>query len=182
VFESYRANLEELFHSRCEVMRHGTILKDTTSIVFNKPEVIPEVRPDPLPSHNDIQSMIKYALERQAKSTDQLLPRLIEERDGKKLETTSTGRWHFNAKPLCLADEPLSQLNHHRGFGSYFWDATANCGQHVQAWVHTHTMPNFAMPNPGSTLYSPGHNGWAYTNPNSDCQAPYVGIRWLRVI
>jgi hypothetical protein len=54
VFEAYRANLEELFLSRCEVMRHGTILKDTTPIVFHKLEVIPEVRPNPLPSHNDI--------------------------------------------------------------------------------------------------------------------------------
>jgi hypothetical protein len=42
-FKAYHANLEELFLSRCEVMRHGTVLKDTTSIVFNKPEVIPEV-------------------------------------------------------------------------------------------------------------------------------------------
>jgi hypothetical protein len=33
---------EELFLSRCEVMRQGTVLKDTTPIIFNKPEVIPE--------------------------------------------------------------------------------------------------------------------------------------------
>jgi hypothetical protein len=51
-FEAYRANLEELF------------LSDTTSIVFHKPEVIPEVRPDPSPSHNDIQSMINFVLQR----------------------------------------------------------------------------------------------------------------------
>jgi hypothetical protein len=42
-FEAYRASLEELFLSCCEVMRNGTVLKDTTSIVLNKPEVIPEV-------------------------------------------------------------------------------------------------------------------------------------------
>jgi hypothetical protein len=84
VFEAYHANLEELFLSCCEVTRHGAILKDTTPIVFNKPEVILEVRPDPSPSHNDIQSMINSALERQAKSTDELLRRLIEERDGEK--------------------------------------------------------------------------------------------------
>jgi hypothetical protein len=42
-FEAFHANLEELFLSCCEVMRHGTVLKDTTLIVFNKPEVIPEV-------------------------------------------------------------------------------------------------------------------------------------------
>jgi hypothetical protein len=63
-FKAYCANLEDLSLSRCEVMRHGTILKNTTPIVFNKPEVIPEVWPDPSPSRNDIQSMINSALER----------------------------------------------------------------------------------------------------------------------
>jgi hypothetical protein len=37
------------------------------------------------PSRNDIQSMINSALERQAKSTDELLRRLLEEWDGKIL-------------------------------------------------------------------------------------------------
>jgi hypothetical protein len=88
VFEMYRNNLEELFLSCCEVTRHRTVLKDTTLIVFNKPEVIPEVRPNPSSSRNDIQFMINSTLERQAKSTDELLRRLIEERDGKKLDAT----------------------------------------------------------------------------------------------
>jgi hypothetical protein len=76
---------KELFLSRCEVMRQGAVLRDTTPIVFNKPEVTPEVRSDPSPSCNDIQSMINFVLERQVKSTDELLRRLIEERDGKNL-------------------------------------------------------------------------------------------------
>jgi hypothetical protein len=58
-------------------------------IVFNKHDVIPEVWPDPSSSDNDIQAMINSALERQAKSNDELLYRLIEERDGKKFESTS---------------------------------------------------------------------------------------------
>jgi hypothetical protein len=58
-------------------------------IVFTKPEVIPEVRPNPSPSLNDVKNMINSALERQAKSTDKLLRRLIEERDGKKHDATS---------------------------------------------------------------------------------------------
>jgi hypothetical protein len=41
--EAYHANFEELFLLRCEVMRHGSLLRDTTPIVFNKPEVTPEV-------------------------------------------------------------------------------------------------------------------------------------------
>jgi hypothetical protein len=79
VFKTYHANLEELFLSRYEVMRHETVLKDTTPIVFNKPKVWL----DPSPSRNDIQAMVNYALERQAKSIDELLRRLIEEWDGK---------------------------------------------------------------------------------------------------
>jgi hypothetical protein len=88
-FEAYCANLEALLLSRCEATRHGTVFKDTTLIIFNKSEVIPKVWPDSSPSHNDIQSMINSVLERQAKSTDELLRRLIEERDGKKLDATS---------------------------------------------------------------------------------------------
>jgi hypothetical protein len=42
-FETYRANLEELFLSCCEVTRQGIVLKDTTPIIFTKPKVMPEV-------------------------------------------------------------------------------------------------------------------------------------------
>jgi hypothetical protein len=84
-FKAYRTNLEDLFLLHCKVMLHGSVLKDTTPILFNKPEVIPKVRSDPSPSHNDIQFMIDSTLERQAKSIDELLRRLIEERYGKNL-------------------------------------------------------------------------------------------------
>jgi hypothetical protein len=84
-FDAYRTNLEEIFLSCCKVTRHGTVLKDTTSIIFNKSEVIPAVRPNPSLSYNDVQVMINSALERQAKSTDEVLHRLIEEWDGKNL-------------------------------------------------------------------------------------------------
>jgi hypothetical protein len=87
-FEAYIVDLRELFISHCRMARQGIVLQDTTSIVFHKPEVILEVRPDPSPSHNDIHVMIDYALERQAKSTDELLRRLIEERGGKKPDAT----------------------------------------------------------------------------------------------
>jgi hypothetical protein len=79
-FEAYHADFEELFLSCGEVMWQGAVLRDTTPIVFNKPEVTPEVRPDPSPSRNDIQSMINSVLERQTKSADELLCWSIEER------------------------------------------------------------------------------------------------------
>jgi hypothetical protein len=84
-FKAYLTDLKELFLSRCKGTRQGTILQDTTSIIFNKPEVTLEVQPDPSPSRSDIQVMINFALERQAKNTDELLRRLIEERDGKNM-------------------------------------------------------------------------------------------------
>jgi hypothetical protein len=63
-FEAYLTNLEELFLSHCKVTRQGTILKDTTSIIFTKLEVIPEVRPNQSPSLNDVQNIINSTLER----------------------------------------------------------------------------------------------------------------------
>jgi hypothetical protein len=83
-FEAYRVDLEGLFLSRCEVMRQGTVLRDTTSIIFRKAEVTPKVRSDPSPSHINVQCMINFALDRQAKSIDELLHKLIEGWDGKK--------------------------------------------------------------------------------------------------
>jgi hypothetical protein len=53
-FKAYLTDIEELFLSRCEVARQGIVLRDTTLIVFNKPEVTPKVRPNSSPSHNDI--------------------------------------------------------------------------------------------------------------------------------
>jgi hypothetical protein len=84
-FKAYLADLEGLFHLCCKLMRQGIVLKDTTPIIFNKPEIIPEVRPNPSPSLNHVQVMINSALEKQAKSTDELLHRFIEERDGKNM-------------------------------------------------------------------------------------------------
>jgi hypothetical protein len=106
-FKAYRPSLEELFLSCYEVMWHGTVLKDTTPIVFNKPKVIPEVRPDPSPSRNDIQSMINSVLERQAMSTDELLRKLIEKRDGKRLDATSVNPSSFT----CAVS--FTQINPH---------------------------------------------------------------------
>jgi hypothetical protein len=68
---------------------YGANLEDTTPIVFTKPEVIPKVHPNPSPSLNDVQNMINSALERQEKSTNELLCRLIEEWDRKRLDGTS---------------------------------------------------------------------------------------------
>jgi hypothetical protein len=67
----------------------GAILKDTTPIVIRKAEVTLEVWTNPLLSLNDVQSMINSALERQARRIDELMCRLIEEWDGKRLANSS---------------------------------------------------------------------------------------------
>jgi hypothetical protein len=67
-------------------MRQGLVLKDTTSMIIRKVEVTPEVWSNPLLSIDDIQFMINSVLERQSKSSDELMCRLIEERGiGKNL-------------------------------------------------------------------------------------------------
>jgi hypothetical protein len=106
-FKAYIIDLRELFLLRCEVMRQGTVLRDTTPIVFHKPDVIPMVRPDPSPSRNDIEFMIDSAIERQAKSTDELLHRLTEERDVKKLDATNVNPFSSS----CAVS--FSQINPH---------------------------------------------------------------------
>jgi hypothetical protein len=198
-FEVYRTNLEEFFLTRCEVMRHGTVLKDTTPIIFNKPEVIPEVWPDPSPSRNDIQVMFNSALESQAESTDELLHRLIEERDGKQLDATSVNPSsstcivsfvqtnphtsgasvdntsmphpstmpvnHFHSRTIIEGSTPTFEMSR---------QTTVNMFRHGYA----HTVPSFTMPNPGSAPYTPGYNGWAYTNPNDNYYAPYTIVAY----
>jgi hypothetical protein len=151
-FEAYCVDLEELFLSHCKVMQHGTVLQDTTPIIFCKPEVTPEVWPDPPSSHNNIQSMINSALEKQVNDTDELLRMLIEERGGKKLDN-----FNVNSSSSCAVNfpqtnphtsgtsmsdttmpnrEPLSQPNHHRGFVSYFWGGVTNYNHLVRARIY----------------------------------------------
>jgi hypothetical protein len=197
-FEAYRTNLEELFLSHCEVMWQGIVLKGTTPIIFIKPKVIPEVRPNPLPSLNDVQNMINSALERQEKSTDELLRRLIEEQDEKKLDATSA-----NPSSTCIVS--FTQTNPHISGPSaggtsmpnssaqpmnHFHSRTTiegsapKLGMPQQAMTsmygqgYTHTVPSFTMPNPSSTPYTSGFNGRAYPNPSGNFQAPHTTIAY----
>jgi hypothetical protein len=197
-FEAYHANLEELFFSRCEVTQQGTVLKDTTLIIFNKPEAIPKVQPNPLSSLDDIQNMINFALERQAKSTDELLHRLIMEWDEKKHidanvnPSSSTCTVNFAqtnphiSGPLVggtTKPNPSAQPMNHFHSGTTIEGSAPNlemlqqttdsmCGQ-----GYTHTAPTFTIPNPSSTPYTSRFNGQAYPNHSSNFQArtpPYL--------
>jgi hypothetical protein len=179
-FKVYCANLEELFLSCCEVTRQGTVLKDTTPIVFTKPEVMLKVRPNPSPSLNDIQNMVNSALERQVRSTGELLRRSIEERDGEKLDTTSansssstctinfTQTNPHTSGPLAggtTMPNPSVQPMNHLHSRTTIEGSAPNLGMPQQTTAsmygqgYTHTTPNFTIPNPSSTPYTSGFNG-----------------------
>jgi hypothetical protein len=198
-FEAYHTNLQELFLSCCEVTRHGTILKDTAPIVFNKPEVIPEVRPDSSSSRNDIQFVIDSALERQANSTDELLHRLIEERDEKKLDATSVNP----SSSTCAVS--FTQTNPHTSGPSVGDTSMPNLSAqsvnhfHSQTTIegstpsfvmpqqttasmfgqgYTHAAPSFFMPSFTSVPYNHGGNGRAYVHASSSYHALYTTVAY----
>jgi hypothetical protein len=66
-------------------MQQGLIQKDAMMIVIHKAEVTTEVQPNPSLSLDNVQVLINSALEKQAKSSDELMRMLIEEWDGKNL-------------------------------------------------------------------------------------------------
>jgi hypothetical protein len=142
--------------------------------------------------------MINSALERQTKSTDELLRRLIEERDRKKHDATS-------ANPPSTCAVSFTQNNPHTSGPSTDGTSMSNpCVQstnhfHIQTTIeglapnlmmpqhatanmygqgYTHTAPIFTMPNPSSTPYTSGFNGRAYPNPNSNFQVRYTTVAY----
>jgi hypothetical protein len=168
-------------------------------IVFTKPEVTPEVRPNTSLSLNDVRNMINSALGRQTKSTDELLRRLIEERDGKKLDTTSV-----NPSSTCTVNftqtnphtsgpsmggtsipNPSAQLMNHFHSRTTIEGSVPNLGMPQQATTsmygqgYTHATSSLVMPNPSSTPYTSGFNGRAYPNPSGNFQAPYITIAYI---
>jgi hypothetical protein len=202
-FEAYHANLEELFLSCCEVTWQGTVHKDTTPIIFTKPEVIPEVRLNSSPSLNDVQNMINSTLERQAKTTDKLLHRLIEERDEKKRDATndhpscSTSAVNFtqtnpyssgpSASGTSMSNPSAQSVSHFHGRTTIEGSApTFGMMQQTMASIfwqgYTHTAPSFTTPNPGSAPYTSGYGGRAYRNPSNTYQAPYTTIAYTNPI
>jgi hypothetical protein len=184
---------------RCEVTPQGTVLKDTTPIIFTKSKVIPEVRPNPSSSLNDVKNMINSALERQVKSTDELLHRLIEERDGKKYSDANVNPSSFtcvvnftqtnphtsgpSASGTAMSN-PSAQPTNHFHSQTTIEGSVSNLGLPQQTTTsmygkgYTHTAPNFTIPNPSSTPYIFGFNGRAYPNPCSNFQAPYTTVAY----
>jgi hypothetical protein len=82
--ETYH-EVDKIFLLRHKVTRQGLIQKYAASINIRKSEVTPEVQSNLSLSIDDVQVMINFALDRQAKSINELKRRLIEERNDKKL-------------------------------------------------------------------------------------------------
>jgi hypothetical protein len=197
--EAYHDNLEEPFLSHCEEMWHGTVLKDTMLIVFHKHEVISEVRSDPSPSCNDIQSMINSTLERQARSTDELLRRWIEVRDGKNLDPTSVNPSFSSYAISFTQTNPLTSgtsadgttmpnssaqpVNHFHSRTTIEGSAlTFGILQQTMASMfgqgYTQTTPSFLMPNFTLAPYTPGGNDRTYAHASGNYQAPYSTVAY----
>jgi hypothetical protein len=142
------------------------------SIIFTKPEVILKVRPNPSSSLNDVQNMINSTLERQAKSTDELLRKLIGERDGKKRSdanvnpSSSTCAINFSqtnpdtsgssAGGTTLPNPSAQSMNHFHSRTTIEGSVT-NLGMPQQTTTimygqgYMHTTPSFTKTNPSST-------------------------------
>jgi hypothetical protein len=82
---AHHKDVDEIFLWRYEVTRRGLIQKDAALINLRKSKVTSEVWSNISLSLNDVQVMINSALERQAESSNEIMCRLVEERDRKKL-------------------------------------------------------------------------------------------------
>jgi hypothetical protein len=143
--------------------------------------------------------MINSVLERQAKNTNELLHKLIEERDVTKLDTTSVNP----SSTSCVVS--FTQTNPQTS-GASAGNATmpnpsAQPMNHLHSWTtikdlaptfkmsqqtttsmfrqgYTQTTSSFSMPNFTSTPYTPEGNGRAYAHASSNYQAPYSTIAY----
>jgi hypothetical protein len=168
VFEAQHANLEELF-----LVLRGDTIRDYSQGHYadhlHKVEVMPKVRPIPSPCLNDVQNMINSALERQVKSTDELLHRLIEECDGKRLDairsnpsssTCTVGFTQTNphtsgpsAGSISMPNPSAQPMNHFHSRTTIEGSAPslgmpqqATASMYGQGYIHT--TPSFTMANP----------------------------------
>jgi hypothetical protein len=147
--------------------------------------------------------MINSALKRQAKSTDELLRRLIEERNEKKLDATSVNlssstctvsftqtNPHISGPFMSGTSMPhpsAQSMNHFHSRTTIEGSApTFGMPQQTMASMfgqgYTYAVPTFSMPNPGSDPYISGYNGRAYPNSNGNYQAPYTIIPYTDLI
>jgi hypothetical protein len=168
--KAYHKEVDEIFLSHHEVTRQGLIQKDATPINIRKSEVTREVWSNPSLSLDDVQVMINSALERQAKSSNELMSRMIEERNRKKLVDSSVHASssscvvnfaQTNPQPSGTSVGGTSQPNPSAQLMNHFYRQTTNdgsaptCGVPQQTMTsmfgqgYMHEVPIFSMSNPG---------------------------------
>jgi hypothetical protein len=147
--------------------------------------------------------MINTALERQAKSTDELLRRLIEERNEKKLGATSinpsssTCAVSFTQTNPHLSGalaggtsmpNPSAQLVNNFHNRTTIDGSTPIFGVPQQTTVgmfgqgYTQITPSFSMPNFTSVVYTPRGNGRAYAHASDNYQTLYTIVAYTDLI
>jgi hypothetical protein len=199
MLETYHKEVDEIILSCYEVTRQGLIQRDIALIDILKSEVTPELRSNHSFSLDDVQVMNNYALERQVKSINEMMCRLIEVRDGKRsidpivhafsssctVNFTQTNpQTSGTAAGGSLQPNPSAQpMNHFYSQPTIDGSAPA-CGIPQQTTTNTFgqryipPVPSFSMPNPGLTPCFPWSDGRAYANTNSNYQALYTTIAY----
>jgi hypothetical protein len=143
--------------------------------------------------------MVNSALGRQAESTDELLRRLIEERDEKKHSdanvnpSSSTCAVNFaqtnthTSGPLVggtTMPNPSAQSVNHFHSRTTIECLAPNLGKSQQTVAilygqgYTHTAHSFNLSNPSSTPYTSRFNGRVYPNSSSNFQDPYTTVTY----
>jgi hypothetical protein len=177
--EAYHKEVDEIFLSRYEVTRQGLIQKDVVSINICKSKVTPEVWFNPSLSLNDVQLMINSTLERQAKSNNEMMHRLIEERHDKKFVDPNVHAFPSSCTINFAQINPQSsgtlvggtsqpnssaQLMNHFNSRTTIDGLTPDCGMPQQTTINMFekaympATPSFLMPNPRSSPYTSGCN------------------------
>jgi hypothetical protein len=169
--EPYHKVVDEIFLSRYEVTMQTLIQRDSMLINIHKSEVTPEIRSNLSLSFVDVQVMINYALERQVENSNEMMPRLIEERDGKKfvdsnVNGSSSCDVNFaqtNHQSSGTSASITSELNSSASPMNHFYSritidgSTPTCGIPQQTMTstfgqgYTPAPSSFSMPNPGLT-------------------------------
>jgi flagellar hook-basal body complex protein FliE len=137
--------------------------------------VLSQVQSNPSFSLDDVQSMINSILERQAKSDDELIRRLIEQRDGKKLVdynvNSSSSSCTFNFAQTILNQVIRQWAAHHSQtyqpnrritftvelplIARLLLVGCRNKLRPAYSGNGTHTAPSFSILNPGLVSYTP---------------------------
>jgi hypothetical protein len=132
IIKSTLDHLSKEDRKELEAYHKGLIQKDAAPINIYKSKVTPKVQSNPSLSLNDVQAMINFALERQAKSSNEMIRSLVEERDGKKhvdsnVHTSSSCVVNFvqtNPQPTSTSTGSTSQPNPSAQPMSHFYNRT----------------------------------------------------------